>query len=1708
MLKKEMSINNMYVYLKKTIVLLIISVFMGSSFIPAINSEFEKNIVNDFSENNAIVIEELKNPTLDECEIEPSFLKNQLSRSNNNWSITLYFNESNDFNDSVILGESINASDNLDIYDIFDTTTTYLDAHFTTNFSPPHNNLSTEIKKYPDDLKVWNLTVLWTIGTCTTVIISWNNTEFLNSEYDSIKLCDNNGTVLENMLTNNTYTYSCTTGPPYFYIICSKYASELINWSHRKKIKIDHTNIDNDLYNFPMLIELNNDADLASYAQDDFDDILFTDDSVNWSLDNASVRLSHEIEDYDSTNGNITVWVNVPFISSTIDTTLYMYFGNHTCGNMEGIEGTWNSSYVMIQHLNETSGIHYDSTNYDNDGINNGSNQDIIGVIDGANSFDGTDDYIRVPNNSSLQFDEGSFTAEAWIKPETVPGPGGARIINNRGTGAGGNFKGWQFKIFDSTGKWKFRDASIDDATGNYKEYESSNTYNYNEWYHVVMVYDADNELRFYVNGNLDGSVSVGSYGNISNSLPTAIGAAVANNGVEGTYSQFFDGSIDEIRVSDVARNASWVKACYINQNDPLSFYILPMYPEPNLTLVSPLNSTSAENPVDFTFIPEIYGTLIGNEQAELWFNFTTFNNGSVVYSDTNTRPQRGVIKDKKMYLIEGGGGGCKIVIRDFPNGTILQTSPVFSSASHSNTAVVIDGDMVYGQAHDGYLQAYNETTDSEIWRVHIGPGGSYSTDGNTMELYEDHLYLQSKDHIIYKININDGSETSNMSLDGGSGAKAHMLIDYENDRLYAIGQSKYYCIDLPSFSEIWNVSIVPNGGQDTRGGPILVNDSFSGEYLTIFTTYPQTYTYAVDFNGSIVWSWTTKTIRHHPAYSPNTGLIYLSDATGYTNTPVPGNLYAVYVNNGTTKWLSHGDGSSAFSRPLTISGDYLIMHTDNKASTDYMLVLSATTGDLLSSVSANSNRGYWCFPNALSGGYVATGGAYGGSEQPALDIYHIGDGDWVDYYPLHGNVNHTGYVPNGLTSLGFITEVWESRKVNDTPLVNNTLNTIGFDFSSYNLPLNFTWNILLVQSDGQYVWGDNRSVRVLPGNLSPVISNPSPANNSVNVPRSITQLSIEIADPESNLFNWSIETNPNIGSNSTTFDNNGSKTCSISGLDYNTTYIWYVNATDTGSDRLTNEKYCFTTECPPASWWNSSWLYRMSIVIDHDNVSDNLTNFPVLIDITDANLSTKAQSDGDDFVFTDYNCNLLNHEIEYYDNISGHLIVWVNVTSLSANVDTVLYMYYGNSVCGNMENVIGTWRSEFVMVHHLDETSGTHYDSTSYGNNGTAQSSVDQNVTGKINGADEFDDTANAFVDVGVNSSMDIYSPNSDFSILLWIKRNNTSSMDGFFSSGSSSSNGIYFGTKYSDENDLKFMSPDSTVAVTSNVDCIGDNDWHLVGVTADRDGNMDFWVDGVSVVSQSILGTNGENWNRVDDRYKIGTDRAEGSPMDGLLDEVWVYNGLLSIDWISTCYENQNDPTNFCFTGSEEIYNPIKYYNIPLNDNWNLISMPFNESVDKSDIMVSYNGSNFTWQQAVDNGTVLNFVYGWNASIQTYYSAITLEPGFGYWMWSNDGCKLLLSSNKSEDSFITDLKLSWNIMGLRSNSLLLKTNLIINYNGTDYNWYEATTNNNPEGEPLILGFFYTWDKIMQNYVLSDEFNPGFGYWMYAFYECILKES
>ena len=253
-----------------------------------------------------------------------------------------------------------------------------------------------------------------------------------------------------------------------------------------------------------------------------------------------------------------------------------------------------------------------------------------------------------------------------------------------------------------------------------------------------------------------------------------------------------------------------------------------------------------------------------------------------------------------------------------------------------------------------------------------------------------------------------------------------------------------------------------------------------------------------------------------------------------------------------------------------------------------------------------------------------------------------------------------------------------------------------------------------------------------------PSLKNPSPTYGSINVPVSLSELNFTLIDKQNDLMNYSVTMVPDvIGGSQTGINvvNNTAIHVPITGgpLQYNTTYTWQVNLTD--GTHWTNTTLSFTTELESGLWWNTGWLYRKEIIINHTKVAADLSNFPVLIHVTDDDIKNNAQPDGDDIVFTDCYGNQLNHEIEYYHSTSGELVAWVNVTSLSSTENTMLYMYYRNPSCSNQENSEDVWDSHYVMVQHLNETSGVHFDSTVYNNDGAPTVTLQGSAVGKAIG-------------------------------------------------------------------------------------------------------------------------------------------------------------------------------------------------------------------------------------------------------------------------------------------------------------------------------------------------------------------------------------
>ncbi len=325
-------------------------------------------------------------------------------------------------------------------------------------------------------------------------------------------------------------------------------------WNYRKEITIDHTKVSVALTDFPVLVDIT-DSDLQSKAQTDGDDILFTDSS--------DTKLSHEIELYESGTGHLVAWVNVPSVSSSADTVIYIYYGNSLASNQEDVTNTWDSNYVMVQHLEETSGTHYDSTANDNDGTPGGGdplkipNMNAAGIADGADDFDGVNDCVAVAHDNSLNLGTGDFTISAWIKFTNCIDTDIIRKGNTQ-TAPEANYK---MEVLSN----KVSGCLQGSNPGGGGTITTSESYNDNEWHNAVFSRESGVSY-LYVDTELKGSDSSAGI-DLTNTAGMSIGSK------DGCADDHFAGIIDEVRVSNISRDFDWINTSYLSMNDDFITY-------------------------------------------------------------------------------------------------------------------------------------------------------------------------------------------------------------------------------------------------------------------------------------------------------------------------------------------------------------------------------------------------------------------------------------------------------------------------------------------------------------------------------------------------------------------------------------------------------------------------------------------------------------------------------------------------------------------------------------------------------------------------------------------------------------------------------------------------------------------------------------------------------------------------------------------------------------------------------------------------------------------------------------------------------------------------------------------------------------------------------------------------------------------------------
>ncbi|MFH1100679.1 MAG: DUF2341 domain-containing protein [Methanobacteriota archaeon] len=357
-----------------------------------------------------------------------------------------------------------------------------------------------------------------------------------------------------------------------------------------------------------------------------------------------------------------------------------------------------------------------------------------------------------------------------------------------------------------------------------------------------------------------------------------------------------------------------------------------------------------------------------------------------------------------------------------------------------------------------------------------------------------------------------------------------------------------------------------------------------------------------------------------------------------------------------------------------------------------------------------------------------------------------------------------------------------------------------------------------------------------------------------------------------------------------------------------------------------------------------SGWRYCKQIVIHHEYVAGDLTNFPVLITCTSPDFTAYAQPDGDDFMFMDETrTTKYNHEIEQYTSTTGELVAWVTLPQLRSTTDTVMYLYYGNPTCVNQENMEGMWGDHFILVNHLTgadldflkDSTSNHWDVTSMGGNPLF------NQPGKIGGCVDFGGNGDYLKASGFRLPND-----SSYTAGMWVRVEGNSNTRRYIMEGDGDA-GISFQVWTNGSFKARTHVPGGyPVCYSDTHTSTSDPRWFYVCTRLNTSSDLlDVMVNGVSEAGIYFSGA----VNPETIGLNIGTSMNNNEYwMNGRLDELRVSNVPRSDVWVLTEYQNMVSPATF-FSVSD--WSPLRMQENNLwqwsNFSWQNPSIPAGRSV-----------------------------------------------------------------------------------------------------------------------------------------------------------------
>jgi hypothetical protein len=595
------------------------------------------------------------------------------------------------------------------------------------------------------------------------------------------------------------------------------------SWQYRKQITIKGSQVAGGPHaSFPVLIQLASDADLASDAQDDGDDILFT-------SSDETTKIPHEIESFSGSTGALVAWVKVDLNANPVDTVIYMYYGYGSASNQQSATNVW-SDYKGVWHLNEvvsdesTSATHYDSTSNHNNGTQH-NNNDTTGKIGRGQDFDGDDDYISVPSNASLQ-PTTALTLSGWIKLRSFGSGDDVDPILRKGEDNNNNY---QLIVDDGKAQLVLDGGDGDTILG-------STTLSANSWYYIVGTWQSGGQRRVYLNG-----VQNGSTGSFTGPIGTDTRALYMGGRASNDYS---DSTLDEVRISKTYHSAQWIQTEYNNQNNPANFIIVGLETAGGGSNNPPNVDAGPDQNVTLPNLANLDGTANDggdgptNPPSVTWTKQS--GPGTVTFGNPNAQDTTAEFSIDGIYVLrlEAYDGADtaydEVTITVYPAG-----GPPPVDDYTCNMKITIDHTKVSGTSDLAYFPVLISLTDDTL--KNTGCGFVTSSDGDDIIFTNESKTLQL-DHEIEKYDGSTGALVAWVKIPTLSVSTDTVIYAYYGNSNVTTPQENPTGVWDSNYKSVWHLKEDPsttapqmrdstsNGNHGTSRGTMTSGDQVSGK--------------------------------------------------------------------------------------------------------------------------------------------------------------------------------------------------------------------------------------------------------------------------------------------------------------------------------------------------------------------------------------------------------------------------------------------------------------------------------------------------------------------------------------------------------------------------------------------------------------------------------------------------------------------------------------------------------------------------------------------------------------------------------------------------------------------------------------------------------------------------------------------------------------